>query len=307
MVTKENTIIIDALREATDILRNNGVNDPELDAQVLMGYALGIERMELYLKFRENVSEDKLKLYKTLIKRRAQRIPVSYLTGEKEFMGLSFSVSEDVLIPRPETELLVEAVIHKIIGRSVLASTNSSGGIKRSEDEISLLDIGTGCGNIAVSLAKFIPSSRVFAVDISDKALDIARKNARRHGVDGKITFLKGDLFNPLEKVVSYGSIDCIVSNPPYIKRDVIDTLQAEVRREPRLALDGDTDGLSFYRAIAKKSGDYLISGGYLLMEMPAEDGYAIDDIIKKSGSFRSVEIINDYSQIQRIMIAERA
>lgn len=225
-------------------------------------------------------------------RRRANKEPLQYIFGSCEFMGLKFLVDERVLIPRPETELLVEAVIEK----SKLLTKQT----------LFILDIGTGSGNIAVSLAKFIPDCRLAAVDISADALDVARENARINGVSDRVTFFHGDLFhyrqnNDKEEIL----FDIIISNPPYVKLDELKRLQPEVCREPMVAIDGGADGLDFYRRIIEKAPGYLKEKGLVCFEIADGQKRALEDIFQKDGRFTVTNFFNDYAQRDRVVIAE--
>ena len=220
-----------------------------------------------------------------MIERRTKHEPTAYLVGHREFMDLDLIVNEDVLIPRPETEVLVETVIDRF---------NDSTGVVR------IADIGTGSGAISISLAKSLSSASVDAVDISDKALTVARLNAGRYNLLGRITFNLGDLLDPLNGK----KFNAIVSNPPYIPSKVIDTLQAEVREyEPSIALDGGADGLDFYRRLMEESPKLLVEGGFLAVEIGFDQAEAVTNLAR--GHFREVKVIKDLSQNDRVVIAK--
>ncbi len=233
-----------------------GLPNPRQEADFLVSHAAKLTRLQLYLDLGSAVSARVYKRVKDLLVQRAQGIPLQYLVGTQQFWGLEFIVTPDVLIPRPETENLVEEVIR-------LANN-----IGQKTQECTILDIGTGCGCIAVALSKAIPHARILATDISAKALTIARRNAKRLGVGERIGFLKGDLFKPLKKH-SVGKVDMIVSNPPYVASGELQTLAPEVKdHEPRIALDGGSDGLDLCKRILREAPDYLDRGGTLAMEI---------------------------------------
>lgn len=219
---------------------------------------------------------------------RSQGIPLQYVLGETEFFGLRFKVDKRVLIPRSETELLVEAVIRRM----------KDEGSRTTDYEPRILDIGAGSGCIAVALAKFLPNARVTAVDISCQALELARENALLNEVSDRINFIQSDLFPPAAE-----AFDIIVSNPPYVCSQEIEKSSAEVRNEPRLALDGGNDGLDFYREIIPRAGRFLKKGGLLALEMGFLQRQGIEEIIKSQGRLRLKEVIKDYSDIERIMV----
>lgn len=238
------------LKEATGLLKAAGIPSPRVDAEVLLGFVLGCDRLALYREPLRKVAAEELVRYKELLYRRADGEPVAYLTGEKEFMGLSFTVTQAVLVPRPETELLVEtaASLLKAAPAAVVA------------------DVGTGCGAIAVSLAVLLPEAQVFAVDISEAALAVARENARRHRVEGRVTFLEGDLLQPLMEAGH--SFDLVAANLPYVPREDMPDLSREVRHEPALALDGGPGGLVLYRRLVHQAMQILKPGGCLVAEI---------------------------------------
>lgn len=232
-----------------DFLRKKSFESPRLEAQILLAHALGCKKIDLYVRFSEEPSEEKRTVFREIVKKRSEGTPVAHLVGHREFYSLSFAVSPDVLIPRPETETLVMEALRLL---KPLVSP-------------SVLDLGTGSGCIGLTIAKQHKSSRVTAVDISPKALAIARRNAEQHGVAERVTFLEGDLFAP----VAVQTFDLIVSNPPYIAQAEFPTLDPGVRDfEPRSALDGGPDGLDFYRRLAADAGQFLNSGGTILVEI---------------------------------------
>ncbi len=212
--------------------------------------------------------------------------PIQYIIGRTGFCGLDFVVNEDVLIPRPETELLVEAVT-ELAHNSQLLTPN-----------LRILDLGTGSGNIAIALTKSIADCKIIASDISDKALAVARENAEFNSVYGKIEFIESDLFERLE-----GQFDIIVSNPPYIARHEFETLQKEVLEEPRIAIDGGEDGLDFYRRIVKGAARYLKRGGFIIFEIGFGQRNLIAEIIEAREDFKILETKKDWNGIDRVMV----
>lgn len=213
--------------------------------------------------------------------------PVQYIIGKEKFFGLDFIVDEDVFIPRPETEILVQTVLDTI---------HES---RFTNHEVRILDLGTGSGCIAISLTKNVANCKIFASDISDKALETAKKNASLNGVAGSILFIKSDLFADIEDKFDY-----IVSNPPYIARHEFEHLQKEVLMEPRLALDGGNDGLLFYRKIFNEAGRYLMPGGYLFAEIGYGQRDAIKDIIEREANFELIDVKEDQYNIDRVIKA---
>lgn len=281
--------VSELLNWATDYLSSYKIQSSHLDAEVLFGYCLGIPRGEVFLKRDEPVKQDVIRIYTNFIKQRAGHIPVAYLLNEKDFMGLRFFVNQDVLIPRPETELLVEEVIKQ----SAISNKPSL-----------IIDIGTGCGNIAVSLAKFVEEAKVYATDIEPKAIKIAKINASMNVVSDKIEFFCGDLFAALADSMK-GKIDIIVSNPPYIKTADFAKLSEEIKMEPHKALDGGEDGLDLYRRIIPESHDLLKTDGWLFLEIGDSHRNSVEELLKKSG-FTNLEFLKDYSEKDRIVKATR-
>ena len=220
---------------------------------------------------------------------RCEHIPIQYLIKKVFFYGLEFKVTEEVFIPRPETEIIVEAVLDIIRDKSMLKPQ--------------IVDIGTGCGNIAISLTKHITSCKITATDISKISLKIAKDNAKRHNLINKITFLEGDLFKPLD---IKRKKDIIISNPPYVSLNELDNLQSEVKKEPKLALFGGKDGLYFYKNIINEAPLYLKSSGSLVLELAKDRANPVKDAIKDSLHFRNPTFIKDYNGINRVVIAEK-
>ena len=262
------------LSQATATLTTNGVPNPRLDAEVLLAHALGLTRAGLYARLQDVISEADVQRFHQLLYRRQRREPLQYITGVQEFWSLGFKVTPDVLIPRPETELIVEIALqllsqHSGVGRKEEKQTSKGKGQKSkfNSSAIRILDVGTGSGCIAIALAKELPEAEMWATDVSSVSLAVAQENAQRHGVADRVYFLQGDLFFPLHSLDL--TFDLIVSNPPYIADNDIPTLQPEVSNwEPRGALDGGHDGLDFYRRLLGEGPQYLHSGGWLVMEI---------------------------------------
>jgi release factor glutamine methyltransferase len=280
----ENTIS-QQLRKATEQLKKSGIENARLDAEVLLAYVLNKRRLALYVQSEKVLNEKELKRYHNLLKRRLERIPVAYLTGHKEFMGLNFAVTPDVLIPRPDTEILAQGVIEHLQS------------YKRA---LKLADLGTGSGAICISILKFVENVEVSAVDISKNALEIAEFNAEKFNVEDKITFYEGNLFEPLKGQI----FDVIVSNPPYISAKDFANLQLEVRDEPRIALDGGKDGLKFYRRIVSDAPKFLSDEGFLAMELGFNHSEAVRQLIEENGNFKHVQIWKDLAGIERVIAA---
>ncbi len=250
---------------------------------------LNCDRESLYLNKESFLDKDKSAELASVLERRAMGEPIQYILGKAEFMGLEFKVTPDVLIPRPETEVLVETAL-KMVSRWPVS-------------RLKILDIGTGSGSIAVSLAKSLPLAEITAADISKKALAVARENALLNKV-GNIGFIQSDLFFSYE--LSTISYELIVFNPPYIPSAEISRLQPELRYEPRAALDGGKDGLDFYRRIIKDAADYLIRDGFLIMEIGYDQPEAVKNILLDSKKFEIIEFVKDYNNIKRVAVAKR-
>lgn len=244
-----------------DFLRKKGFESPRLEAQILLAHALGCSKIDLYVRHEEEPPEAKRTAFRDMIKKRSEGMPVAYLVGFREFYSLPFAVSPAVLIPRPETETLVLQAL------GVLASATSP----------RVLDVGTGSGCIAISIARQKKSAQITAVDVSADALAIASANAAKHGVADRVTTMQGDLFG----AVVGRMFDLIVSNPPYIAHAEFAGLDQGVRDfEPRQALDGGVDGLDFYRRIASEASNYLKPGGTLLVEIGVTQGPAVQELL---------------------------
>jgi len=254
------------------------------ETEMLLEYLFNCSRLDLYVKDLM-ISDTAEELYGSLINRRIRGEPVQYITGCAEFMGLDFVVTRDVLIPRPETEILVDEA----------AFGFNMGSAKK------ILDLCTGSGNIAVSLARLMPQAEIAATDISEAALKIAERNAARHDVNSRVMFYKGNLFNAL-MFAKNPKFDIIVCNPPYIKKDEIPYLQKEVRVEPEIALDGGVDGLDFYRMIAKEAHRYLAKGGSILLEIGFGQAGAVKDIFSLNNKYKTGKTIKDFNGIDRVI-----
>lgn len=262
------------------------------ETELLFTELMGCDRLALYLNRELPVDKRVSRVAAEVLKQRISGVPFAYITGKTDFMGLEFAVDNRVLIPRQDTEVLVETACACMKERMV--STNRA----------RCLDIGTGSGNIAVSLACFFPGLSVVATDISWGALSVAKKNARAHKVDSRILFIRTDA--TVKPVLKEGRFDCIISNPPYIPTPDIATLDPEVLREPRLALDGGTDGLDFYRAIVSEAACLLKHDGLLLFEIGYNQKEAVSFLCKESGVLKFEHAVKDYSGIDRVIVARK-
>lgn len=261
------------------------------ESELILTHILNCNRSDLYLKDL-SLDEEKINQLNLILLRRKHHYPLAYLLGKVEFMGLSFKIKEGVFIPRFETEVLAETAIDLIRGSEDLRFRN-----------LKILDIGTGCGNIAVCLAKFLPNVRIVATDISVSALDIARENAKRNRVEDRIEFIQVDIFTYLLPTTYY-LLDIIISNPPYIPTKEIKNLQKEIRFEPYISIDGGPDGLDFYRRIIYEAPNYLKKKGFLILEIGFGQYESIKEIFKLSRNFTVLKIVKDYNNINRVIVA---
>lgn len=268
-----------------------GIDSARLDAELLLGCALGMSREELMIAATRKVSVAESDRYEDLLRRRLNREPLAYITGQQEFWSLGFLVSGDVLVPRPETETLVERALKH------LATINN-------REAPRILELGTGSGAIAVALASELPQAEIVATEIAPAALQIARRNASRNGVSNAIRFLQGDLFTALDQELEK-EFDLILSNPPYVPRGEIAHLEAEVSRwEPRAALDGGVDGLDFYRRIIEEAPGYLRQGGAVAVEIGAAIGSLVLALFRNNPAYGDTGVHQDYSGRDRVVIA---
>lgn len=259
---------------------------PRLDVEILLQKALGgVDRLYIHLNLSKELEIEQEEIFLRFIEERLKGRPIAYIVNNREFMGLDFYVKEGVLIPRPDTEILVEEIIELCKGK----------------DDLDILDIGTGSGAITVSLAKYIEKSRLTSLDISEIALEIAKKNAKSNGVIDKINFIKSDLFQQI--VGTNLKFDIIVSNPPYIRKRDIDELHTQVKDyEPYNALEGGIDGLDFYRNITEQSKNYLKPGGILAYEVGHDQAEEVVKIMQNNG-YNKIYIKKDLQGIDRVVI----
>jgi release factor glutamine methyltransferase len=284
--------ILNLIRWTDERFRREGLSTPRLDAEVLLAETLGVDRVGLYAHFDQPLHPEELARFKKLIQRRLQREPVAYIIGRREFWSLTFKVTPDVLIPRPETEILVAEAL------KVMSSP------ARTARHFRILEMGTGSGAISVALAREFPSASVVATDLSAKALAVAQENASRLGVGERIQFLRGDLFVPLENESAF---ELIITNPPYIPEEEIPSLPPEVRGfEPRLALDGGKDGLSFFRRVLPRVGEFLNPGGWFLAEVGAGQEDKIRQIAEGNSELVSCGFVPDLAGIERVFKARK-
>jgi release factor glutamine methyltransferase len=286
---EETWTILKVLQWTTEYFNRHGIEQARPCAEVLLAHVLGRQRIELYLHYDQPLTSLELQTYRNAIKRRAAREPSQYITQKQEFWSLEFEVNPSVLIPRPETELIVELSIDLIADRPA-----------------QVLDLGVGSGAIAVAVARERPAARILAVDISPQALQVARHNALRHQVADRVSFLACDLFSALADKKPL--FDLILTNPPYIAENEFAGLAPEVEKyEPRIALKGGgRDGLITIRRILADAPRYLKPGGFLLLEMGRDQAPILQDELSYSHDFNKVRVIRDYSGIPRVLHACR-
>jgi len=278
--------VAQTLLQAVQTLSAAGCDTPRLDAEVLLAYGLGKDRAWLYAHPEYALAPDQLGDYQALIARRAAHEPVAYLTGHKEFFGLDFVVTPGVLIPRPETEQLVEIALQILEAEAC-------------PDTIAIADVGTGSGAIAITLAMHVQAAHIFAIDVSAAALAAARHNAVRHGVAGRVDCLQGDLLAPLR-----GAFHLIVANLPYLSRADLAAAPPEVARwEPRLALEGGPDGLAVIRRLLAAAANRLHPAGALLAEIGAGQGADVLALADQHFPRAAVEIAQDYTGLDRVLV----
>ena len=286
---RESWSIARVLRWATDDFRRRELDSPRLDAEVLLADVLGVERVRLVIEADRPLEERELALYRDRIQRRRRFEPVAYIVGHREFYGLDFRVDRRVLVPRPDTETLVEAALARTRATSMYGQ---------------MLDLCTGSGCVAIAFAKQRPTWRVTGVDISDDAVDLARHNALRLGVAGSVSFVSGDLFAPLAPGARF---DLVTANPPYIERAALPELPADIRDfEPRVAVDGGLEGLEVIGRIVEAVVERLELGGVVAFEVGSGQAARVAALLEALG-LSSIERRRDYGGIERVVSARRA
>jgi release factor glutamine methyltransferase len=286
--------VLEILNRTTNHLTEHRIESPRLNAELLLAHSLNFSREGLYAHLQDSFKEEEEKKFDRLIERRISGEPLQYLLGHQEFWSIDLKVDPRVLIPRPETELLVEHAL-------LLIGEASSRGAP------SVLEIGTGSGAISIALARERKDLSIVATDISGEALLLARENALLADVLSRIQFIQGDLFAPFRRLGKREPFDLILSNPPYINRSEIRDLAREVKDfEPIVALDGGEDGLDFYRKILSAAPSYLKEGGWLLMEVGQGQGEKVSERIMREGQFHWPELVQDFSGIGRVVKAQK-
>ncbi len=274
----------EALAQAAKDLAANGIDDARLEAELLLRHILGLDRVALYTSLEQTVTPEQAAAFSALIQRRITREPAAYITGHKEFFGLDFQLARSVLIPRPETELLVEKAID-------LAGTVFT-------QSCLIADVGTGCGAVAVALAVNLPHARIYATDISSAALEISSSNCLRHDVSDRVTLLQGDLLGPLPEPVHL-----IVANLPYVRRSELVELSPEISKfEPHLALSGGADGLRMIGRLMGQAGRNLLPSGAVLLEIAHDQGQAVCEMARRYFPDSEIGVVVDFSGLDRVV-----
>ncbi|MBO5479393.1 MAG: peptide chain release factor N(5)-glutamine methyltransferase [Clostridia bacterium] len=271
------------LKIAIQSLKEKLIEEPMLKARLLLCYILGVEKEYLMIHSKDVLESEKEEAYKNAIQKLIQGYPLQYITNHQEFMKLDFYVDENVLIPRADTEVTVEEVISYC----------------KNKKSLKILDLCTGSGAIAISLKKYIPNCEITAVDISKESLEIAKKNAIKNNTPN-INWILSDLFEKIE-----GKFDVIVSNPPYIKKEVILTLDKQVQKEPKLALDGGVDGLDFYRKIIQNAPMYLEKDGVIFLEIGYDQKEEVTNILNETNEYEDIECKKDLAGNDRMVQAK--
>ncbi len=285
--------LIEILNATTGYLKQKNIENPRLNAEMLLSHVLNLTRVDLYINFERLLSPQEVASYKTLLKRRLNHEPLQYILGEVEFMSLKFKVDKNVLIPRPETEVLVEKVmdLHKATFKDA---------------SIRILDIGTGSGNIAISLAKYILPATIVAVDVCELTLKVAGENAERHDVVNQIQFKLADVLSDDFPDNFSEPFDVVISNPPYISTGECNELPEEIKKfEPMIALDGKNDGIYFYTPIARMGHRLLKNGGFIALETGVKQRTEIEQILETQG-FAEIKCFHDLNGLDRVLVGRK-
>ncbi|MGM0410482.1 MAG: peptide chain release factor N(5)-glutamine methyltransferase [Bacillota bacterium] len=279
------------LNKTTDFFEKKGIANPRLDAEVLLADLLGMERIKLYVNFDYPLTETELAEYRKRVVRRAKREAVSYITGHKEFMSLDFKIKKGVLIPRPETELLVENIID-YCEENELEAPN-------------IVEVGPGSGVIMVSLGHYLENAKILGIDISKKAVEVSRENIEYHELGDRLTVNRGDLLSPLLKR-NTNNVDIVVSNPPYISDEEMENLAPEIKNEPELALKAGKDGLDLYKKLIPQAVSVLKEKGLLALEIGYDQADKVKKIIENEGNYDEIRVIKDYSGKDRMIFCNK-
>ena len=280
--------VLESINLSTQYLNQKGIESPRTNAELLLADILNCKRLDLYLSFERPLSEDEVQKYREHIKRRGNFEPLQYVIGKVEFYGLELKVNPSVLIPRPETELIVENILNQF----------------PKDEKLIILDIGSGSGNIAIALAVNLPSSKIVSTDVSEEALQVAKENSERHKISERIKFVKHDILK--NDLNNFPMFDIVVSNPPYVSKESYLTLQKEIKNfEPAIAVTDEGDGYTFYREISAKASVKLKENGKLFFEVAQGQSGEVVEIMTKN-NFKNIGVIKDYQNIDRIIFGER-
>lgn len=290
LFTNPSMTVNDLWRIGTSRLTATGIPQAEREARWILEWILGCDHLTFHFRKNHLVPETDLIKANEMFERRLRREPLQYILGTQEFCGLEFRVNADVLIPRPETQLLVDLVCRMCPERP----------------GTTIADIGTGSGCIAVALARALPTALIYATDQSQQALAMARQNAEQHGVGDRILFERGDLFEPIKRAQPKAQFSAIISNPPYVSSENMDRLQPEVRYEPRSALDGGVDGLTFHRRLLKEAGAYLQPDGLLALEIGHGQGETVCALAQAQETYYNVRTLQDEAGIERVVYLQK-
>ena len=308
------------LKWTEQYFKDKGIESPRLDAEVLLAHVLEKQRIYLYVHFDEPLQPGELAAYREMVKQRVLRVPVAQILGEKEFMGLTFKVTADTLVPRPDTEILVQAAVERLKAmkgeakapedealadgeEASSAANRDEAAVDVSQEPLRIADIGTGSGAICLSVLRYLAGTVADTVDISPAARAVAEENAASLGLQDRVTFHTGDLLQPLVGM----TFAAILSNPPYIPEADIATLAPEVRlKEPHTALSGGQDGLDFYRRLAKEAPAMLVPGGFMAFEVGIHQAEPVAALAKANPLIARTEILPDYAGIDRVVVAWR-
>lgn len=296
----------DIIRESINSLKAFEIEDSSIKVKLLIEYVLGISKEQIILNEEKELTESEILKINSLLDKIKSGVPIQYIINKQEFMGMEFYVNENVLIPQPDTEILVEEVI-KYCNKLRHNQENNETNHKTSEKEcreknkpIKILDLCTGSGIIGVSLCKYLENVEMYASDISEKALEVAKKNAKKHNAN--INFICSDMFKNIEEK----EFDIIVSNPPYIESNIINNLSKEVQNEPKLALNGGEDGLDFYRIISENTNKYLKENGIIFLEIGYDQKEKVEKIFSNYNYYRNIECVKDLSGNNRVIIVKK-
>jgi release factor glutamine methyltransferase len=306
MTTNDIWTIQKLLNWITEYFTQKGIDPPRLSAELLLSYILQMERIELYTQFNKSVTSQQLDQLHNLIKRAGQNEPIAYLIGKTEFYSLEIKVTADCMIPRPETELLVERAIEFLRTRPVGNLMAGSREISKGGTQL-VCDLCTGSGCIAIAIAKNFLNARIIATDIYGAALKVAAANIKKHRIEDRVTLLAGDLFEPLVPQIDTEKFDLIVCNPPYVSVSEFEALDKNVKDyEPRLSLFGGADGLDIHRRIIENADSFLKPGAALMLEIGYAQGQAIRQLLEQTSVLGEIKIEKDFQNHDRIAIAKK-